>query len=74
MIGGFHIDMTIFKSIGSAMEESGWTGALVESSTTTPDFAMDVTDVPSKLSKYSPLITEYRTRSVHIRNICDYDG
>jgi hypothetical protein len=39
-VRGLHIDIAVFKSIGSAMEESGGTDALDESSTTTPDFAM----------------------------------
>ena len=30
MFGGLHIEMTAFKSIGSMLEGSGWTGALVE--------------------------------------------
>jgi hypothetical protein len=51
MIGGFHIDMAVFKSIGSAMEESGGTGALDEFSTTTPDFAMMLQMCSQSLSR-----------------------
>lgn len=39
MFGGLHIEMAAFKSIGSLLQESGWTGALVESGVTTPGTA-----------------------------------
>ena len=31
MFGGLHIEMAAFKSIGTLLQDSGWTGVLVES-------------------------------------------
>ena len=31
MLGGLHIEMTAFRSLGTLLADSGWTGALVES-------------------------------------------
>ena len=34
MFGGLHVEMTAFKSIGTLLKDSGWTGALVEAEVT----------------------------------------
>lgn len=31
MFGGLHIEMAAFKSISTLLQDSGWTGALVDS-------------------------------------------
>lgn len=63
MFGGLHIEMAAFKSIGSLLQESGWTGALVESGVTTPGTA------ESFLSASS--VT--RTRQIHqVTSCCLY--
>jgi hypothetical protein len=37
MFGGFQIEKAAFKSVGSTLEESGWTGAPAEFITILPD-------------------------------------
>ena len=48
MFGGLHIEMTALKSIGSMLEDSGWTSALVEAdvaSSGTADAFLSATNV-----------------------------
>ena len=39
MFGGLHIEMAALKSIGTLLQDSGWTAALVESGIATPGTA-----------------------------------
>ena len=39
MFGGLHIEMAAFKTIGSLLDSSGWTGALVQANVATPGTA-----------------------------------
>ena len=39
MFGGLHIEMAALKILGDLLENSGWTGALVQAGITTPGTA-----------------------------------
>ena len=39
MLGGLHIELAVLKAIGSWIEDSGWTNALVQAGVTTPGTA-----------------------------------
>ena len=63
MFGGLHIEMTAMKSIGSILEDSGWTSALVEAgvaSSGTADSFLSATNVTR--TRQAHQITTCRTQ------------
>ena len=60
MFGGLHIEMAAFKSIGTLLQSSGWTGALVEA-----DLATSVT-----AESYLHASSVARTRQMHQVTAC----
>lgn len=60
MFGGLHIEMAALKSVGSLLQNSGWTGALVEAGIASPGTAESFLTVSS--------IT--RTRQTHQVTAC----
>ena len=45
MLGGLHFEMAALKTIGNLLDDSGWTGALVQANVATPDSFLRVTHV-----------------------------
>ena len=39
MFGGLHIEMAVLKSLGTQLEDSGWTSAIVEAGLASPGTA-----------------------------------
>ncbi|KAJ8357901.1 hypothetical protein AAFF_G00056470 [Aldrovandia affinis] len=44
MFGGLHIEMAALKSIGTLLQDSGWTGALVEAGIASPGDSRFISD------------------------------
>ena len=47
MFGGLHIEMNVLRSLGSLLQDSGWTGALTEAVVATSGTAISFLSVVS---------------------------
>ena len=62
MVGGFHIEMAALKSVGTLLQSSGWTGALVEADLATSGTA----------ESYLHASSVTRTRQMHQVTACSF--